>query len=874
MPEFPHLPLKRKLNGKYHFVGNRIEKKVDERTVANLVNRTEHGEQLLAGAKQISDYYTQFINKRTEEGLPDIFNPDVLPVFLQVDPKDFDIESLKGFGIEIVAEEDEGFIIGANADNFSKLAEKIDKFIREQGKTKNTAKLWQIIQGTQWRVEYILSPYLREKYMQGIGDTEEFVVDISVACYVKVPEKPIQKEEETEEDYAESKAKYQEQVKYDLSRKNTPYRKRRERESDVDYDIRLKRWERKYLAAEEEKDEIASQRQTYLINFIQNVYHGEILSGFIDLEDSFGFRARLSGQALKDLVIGYPYVFEICESELIDPVEEVAEMEGLEDIDIIAPTNDSPTVCIIDSGIQEKHLMLESSVLPAYSQNYVPYEDTTTDLVASGGHGTKVAGAVLFGNEIPSQGTYQPSCFLLNARILDRDNRLSDQLYPPQLMERIVADYDGTRIFNLSVASRSPCRTEHMSAWAATIDKITHEKQVLFLLAVGNIPPGTGSLTRPGVTEHLSAGRDYPNFLLENTSRIANPSQSMLGLTVGSVCHAEFEDADRYSFGKRDHVSAFSRTGPGLWLSIKPDVVEYGGDMLREKNGFLITFDNTTSAHVVKTGANRTGYDTGTSYATPKVAHIVAALAKKFPNESVLLYKALIVQSARLPEHVFHQPSFESLRMLGYGIPDKIRSLENSPYRITFVAEGKVSAQQANLYSINVPDELRRAGTNYDILIEVTLTYTASPRRTRKRLKSYLSSWLSWDTSKLGESFDDFSIRVLKDMGETEQTDEPSDTSSIRWAIWSSPVWGTIKGVKRQDSCTQKDWTVLKSNQLPAELSFAIVGHKGWDTDFSKELPFALVVSFEALGKETEIYEQIEAVNRIEIEQEIDMRAN
>lgn len=864
MPDFPHLTLKQKLDGRYQFSGMRIEKKFEEQTLANLQNREAHGNNLLTATKALSEDYTTFLKEREEQGLPAAFDENTVPVFLQVDPKDFDIESLKGFGIEIVSEEDEGFIIGANGDNFIKLTERIDLFIKEQGQTKNTSMLWQIVQGIQWRVDYILSEELKEKYVAGIKDTDEFIVDISVACYVKSPERPVRVEDESDEDYAALKAKHEEKVKNQPGKKD--YRKQKVRETDEGFNIRLERWRKSSERAEFERDEIAYQRQTYLTHFIQNIYNGEILSSFIDLEDSFGFRAKMSGQALKDLIKGYAYVFEITEAEELSVIEKAEEIEGIDEIEIIAPDAESPTFCVIDSGMQEQHILLAPAVLSQYSKNYVPYENTTSDQVKNGGHGTMVAGGIIFGSEIPSTGTYQPPCFLINARILDKDCSLVNTLYPPQLMEQIVDDFDGVRLFNLSVASWVPCKVTHMSAWAATIDKLIHERKILFLLATGNIFRETGSVTRPGIVEHLTAGRSYPGYLLESSSRIANPSQSMLGLTVGSVCLSNFEDADRISFGQKDYISPFSRTGFGMWGCIKPDVVEYGGDMLREKNGYLVTQHNDISSQVVKTGANRTGYSIGTSFATPKVAHIVAELAKKFPNDSTLLYKALVIQSSRLPEHVFHNPREESLRLFGYGIPDKERAIENNPYRITFVAEGNVAAQQANLYFINIPEEIRRAGTNYDILIEVTLTYTSIPRRTRKRLKSYLSSWLSWDSSKLGESFDAFSARVLKNLDDQDGVEEPADNNSIRWAIWSSPTWGAIKNVKRQDSAAQKDWTILKSNQLPEELSFAVIGHKGWDKDIANELPFALVISFEAISQEAEIYNRIEVANQLEVD--------
>lgn len=868
MPDFPHLNLKQKLDGRYQFAGRRIEKKVDPQTEANLLNRQTHGTTLSGASQTVLQNYSTFLDQREVQGLPRVFDPNIVPLFLQVDPKDFDIESLKGFGIEIVSEEENGFIIGANSDNFQSLAEKIDKFVNEDGKFKDqAAKLWQIVQGTQWRVDYILSENLRDKYLAGILDQDTFIVDISVACYVKLPDRPVRVEQETDEDYAAARAKHER--KYRSLAVKKEFRSQKVEETDEHFEERLARWRGTLMAAEMERDNIAASRQEDLYNFIVGAYGGQILSSFIDLKDSFGFRATMSGQALKDFIVGYPFVFEIGESDHVDGEDLVIEVDDLGDIGILRPKEDAPRICVIDSGLQEQHILLAPAILGNFSKNYVPNEDTTSDRVTNGGHGTKVAGAILYGGQIPRQGNFQPPCFLLNARILDAGNNLPSSLYPPELMKKIVEDFDGVRIFNMSIASRGPCRVVHMSTWGATIDKLIHERQVLFLLAAGNISGSTGVANRPGIVEHLQAGRNYPNYLLEATSRISNPSQSLLALTVGSVCHDEFEDADRISFGKRNHVSAFSRSGPGMWGCIKPDVVEYGGDYLREKNGYLITQHDSISAKVVKTGANRTGWAVGTSFATPKVGHIVALLANKFPNDSTLLYKALVIQSARLPEHAFFNPRPETMRVLGYGIPDINRALSNTPYRITYVAEGSVAAQQANLYSLAIPRALRRVGDNFDLLIEVTLTFTATPRRTRKRLKSYFGSWLTWESSRLGESFDAFSARVLKNLEEPEE--EVIDARSIRWSISSSPTYGVIADFKRQDSATQKDWTVLKSNTLTEELSFAVVGHKGWDKDTVQELPFALVISIEAMNKEIEVYDKIEVANRVQVEEEVEV---
>ncbi len=872
MPDFPHLNLKRKLRGAYHFTGIPIEKKIDPITLGHLGNRQTHGDQLNLGAASISSEYAAFLEERKQNGLPDAFSEEILPVFLKVDPRDFDIEALKGFGIEIVSEEENGFIIGANADKFSSLAKKIQDFIDKKGRSKDqAAKLWEIIQGSQWRADYILSEELRERYPAGIADNEMLVVDISIACYVKMPERPQRILFESEEDYEAAKSKYEERNKDNPQQ--AVYRNRKVADTDEQYQRKLDRWQGNIDILEEQRDEIASARQAYVTDFIVNKHKGELLSSFIDMEDSFGFRAKLSGEALKDFLRGYAYVFEIAESDQIFVNEQIEELPEDQDIEILPPAENAPTFCVIDSGIREEHILLAPAMLSQYSKNYVPNEDTTADEVSDGGHGTKVAGAILYGNDVPEQGTHQLPCFIVNARVLDSGCCLPESLYPPELMETILDDFDGIRFFNMSIASTVPHRLIHMSTWAAKLDSLIHQRKVLFILAAGNLRSASYHATKLGIREHLEAGRNYPQYLLQPSARLANPAQSMLGLTVGSVCAADFEDQDRRSFGQKGYISSFSRCGPGLWQAIKPDVVEYGGDFLREVNGINITPHNDVAIKVVKSGGSRTGFSVGTSFAAPKVAHIVAHLAQEFPTESTLFYKALVIQSARLPEHVFYQPNVNVLRAFGYGIPDLNRALNNNPYRITFIAEGKVAAHQANLYSVKIPPELSRAGTNYDILLEVTLTYTAEPRRTRRKLKSYFSSWLSWESSKLGENFDVFSNRVLKDMEEPEaEENQEEDVNNIKWIISTSPNYGQVKQYKRQDSPTQKDWSVIKSNMLGEEISFAVVGHKGWDKDTSTELPFALSISFEILAKETEIYNLIEIANQVEVEEAVAVR--
>jgi len=832
MSEFPHLSLKDSFKGDFRF--SPVPRNTNPRTAENRKNNQAHGAYVKGNATFVKEWYHNELLKREQSGLPPL-DEDKIPVFLQVDPLAFDVEGLKGFGIEIISEEDNGFIIGASVDGFKSLEKKAQQFI-DEGKAVTTAQLWDIVLGQSWRIEHILSEELQRKWAE-IGDEDTLIIDVSIACYLKAPDFP----------------------------------RREKKDSDEKYEQRIERWRKRYEEYEIEKDDLEFIRQDDVQRFI-NVYGGNIISGFVSEIDSFGFSVELKGKALKDFVLNYPYVFEIIEKTDIDsPL--VSEGDGEEwNLEVLPPTDVAPKICIVDSGIMEGHRLLAPAVLINKSRNFVPdLPDTVADEVVSGGHGTRVAGAVLFGNKIPQDGNYQAPCYLYNARVLNRDNQLSSLHFPPELMEEICETFVDAHVFNISINNRVPCRTIHMSQWAASLDRLTHKDAHIFVVSAGNIKDESFYPNNPGIKNHLASGRTYPNYLLEKASRIADPAQSLFTITVGSVCLDLYEDDDLRSFGAKDHISSFSRCGLGIWNSIKPELVEYGGDWVTEKRGSNLVVQESTCPELVVSKGPGVSRDTiGTSFAAPKVSHILARLISQFPEKETLFHKALLIQSARLPEHVRNRPSLNDIQHYGYGIPNTDRAVENSTRRITFTTSGYISSGQANLYSVKIPEELRRQGEDYDILLEVCLCYTAKNRRTRRRINSYLSTWLTWQSAPMGQDLEGFKKDILKDLEENREIDDGEvfeQPERISWTIDESPNWGIVKGIKRQANANQKDWATLKSYNLPNEMSFAIVGHKGWGKDLEEEVPYAFVVSFEVLNGEVPLYELMSQVN-IEVQQE------
>ena len=530
---------------------------------------------------------------------------------------------------------------------------------------------------------------------------------------------------------------------------------------------------------------------------------------------------------------------------------------------------------MIDSGIQENHKYIAPAIMSKDSICLVPGEASTNDEYGrngvTGGHGTRVAGAVLFQSDIPTRGVVLLPYFIRNARILNKDNFLPMDVDPSKILETVIDTFylnqtNKTKIYNHSVGEDTPFDGEqlkHMSAWAAKMDDLSYDNDILFIQAAGNIPEN--------IIKGMIIGLDkpYPKYFSEKPTRLSNPAQSLQAITVGSLSCSDYEDDDYVAIGKKGEISSFSRIGPGIWDSIKPDVVEYGGTNIINKGDDSLTTNEDVCPDLIRTSPQGPAHardGIGTSFSTPKVAYIAGAIQKVLPDAPALLYRALIAQSARYPKDISRMTKEQKkmlMRQMGYGLPDVGRATHNSKYRATFVTPTiiEIGSGEAHIFPIHIPESLREVGDDYNILVEITLSYAAKPRRTRRGLRGYLSTWVDWICSRIGEDESIFKQRVF----ETDKSIQ--DDGSFKWVIREQGNWGDFKDFSRKGQTLQKDWCIVKSNQLNDVFCIAVRGHKGWGSLFRAK--YALAISFEAVDQNVELYEKIRLEN-INVEVETD----
>lgn len=471
---------------------------------------------------------------------------------------------------------------------------------------------------------------------------------------------------------------------------------------------------------------------------IENYIHsrgGEIADRYIGPSLTIA-RSFVSGSLLKLLLT----IEEVASVDLPpQPDIETGEALRLEIDDLPIPNilnEEAPVIGIIDSGINEHPLLSDILVgsigIPEYLGNVDDF-----------GHGTRVASVAAYG-DIRAQlsaGTMIRGAKLCSAKIVNSRGEFENRrLVPSQIREAIgtLNERYGCRIFVISLGDRRlPYKGGKVGVWAATLDEISRELDVVIIVSAGNRSPRAGNRVEQGITE-------YPDYLLENANRFFEPAGAVNVLTVGSLAHGEGMSDELHQYTnvrpitREGEPSPFSRIGPGIAGSIKPDIVETGGTMIYDggvmrlrggdevPSAGVLTFNHTYLDQLVTAGS-------GTSYAAPKAAYKAAQILARLPNASANLVRALIVGSAAIPEastlRLAGKDTDSVSSICGHGQPNLEEAVFSDDDRVVLYAEEDLSIDHFAVYRVPIPD-LFRVG-NGKRTIKVTLAYDPPIRHTR-----------------------------------------------------------------------------------------------------------------------------------------------
>jgi len=382
--------------------------------------------------------------------------------------------------------------------------------------------------------------------------------------------------------------------------------------------------------------------------------------------------------------------------------------------------DNSPGICIIDSGILSGHPLIKECMGDA--KTFYITNDYTSNENDIDGHGTMVAGICEYGlinvddiftplirlfnakihdgryigdfqlciNELKTEGIavnfeQEDLIYQFFVREIDLDTLISnleikkrlpevksiinkyiniyEKLRPNQMREIVEFFYKqyNCRIFNLSQGDLySPYDDGKPRAWTCVLDELQREFNVVFVVSTGNYD----YMIKHDNAENILI--EYPQYLYKSIdTRVIDPAASVNSITVGGLANSSTPYAPRdehiniLPISKNNEIATITRIGPGINKSIKPDFVAYSGD--ESLNITSNRISNNIGLQVLSLSNNLTdglfSYGIGTSFAAPYISHIAALILKKYSNCSNNLVRAILASSALISNDVIRQLS-------------------------------------------------------------------------------------------------------------------------------------------------------------------------------------------------------------------------
>ena len=461
-------------------------------------------------------------------------------------------------------------------------------------------------------------------------------------------------------------------------------------------------------------------------------------------------RARVSAGALTDLLD-----LAVVERIRTPPVAYLEPSDWLnaeiDELDVRSEPGEP--IGILDDGIAE-HPLLEGLVA---TRRAFPADH---DWQPISPHGTLVAGLALYGefesalrdrSPLTARGTVHQARVLEPDPVIARATRFAPSTTTHQAVEEAIETLhseEGVRVFNLSINDPDAYAGPHVGLLTQRIDELIRDLGIIVVVSAGNHQADRR-------TGRMASGHDaadaYPQYILHSAARVAEPATAALALSVGALARFDAPQTLRGDAPVGDHaiasageVAPFSRSGPGAFKGVKPEVADIGGNWVIKDTGTLD--DENPGVGVISLGVNATGrlfsVATGTSFAAPRVARLAAQVWTAYPDASANLVRALVGMAARVPAPARAQfaNGADCLRAAGYGQPREDLALASGGPRTVMVFDGEMPTDTAAVHPVPIPEVFARGRASRRMA--VSLAYDPPVRRQRRE---YLAGDMTFD---------------------------------------------------------------------------------------------------------------------------------
>lgn len=558
---------------------------------------------------------------------------------------------------------------------------------------------------------------------------------------------------------------------------------------------------------------------------------------------------------------------------------------------VTEPSQDAPVVCTLDTGVASAHPLIAPGLRGAWAYDAAWGVD---DHEPNGGHGTPLAGLVLYGDLEPLMNDVRAVTLTHGAESM---KLLPPHGFPPTkppsygvVTQGAVSAVeierpDKLRSFCIATSATDfpPSRP---STWSGALDQIAagampgetdenvpavERAKRLIVVATGNVSGGMAIDVLP-------------------SQPLEDPSQSWNVLTIGGFTRKEQSPAPPpilQAAVPANHRSPFSRGSqflPDDLTPIKPEVLFEAGNMVSDAAGFC-GWDPSVS--LLSAGSDVAAEPLvpfwATSAAAGMAGNFIGRLQAARPDLWPETHRALTVDSAHWPEPIRKKfigkgahwrtgktatkaKKQQMLREFGYGVPDIERAILSARNDATLVAQAEIQPfasgadgrtgvfNEMHFYDLPWPKTALEQLENEIVTMKVTLSYFIEPNLTGKaatRPDTYRSFGLRFDMKKRTETDARFRSRISASQAK-DGTGAESETSC--WLLGPKAI---------QAGSLHCDLWRGRAIDLAGHDAIAIYPVGGWwkshigQKRVTDKARYSLVISISAPGQDIDLYSEI-----------------
>jgi len=539
------------------------------------------------------------------------------------------------------------------------------------------------------------------------------------------------------------------------------------------------------------------------------------------------------------------------------------------------PPENLPSVCLLDTGLNEQHSLLRPVADPADMHSYDAQNWGTDDRY---GHGTPMGGLAAYGDLTAALSSSEPieiTHRLESVKIMPEPGHHQDKyLYGAITREsiaRVEIEHPGrNRTFCMAVTTTDDRDRGRPSSWSASIDAQSSgtedDIQRLVIISAGN--------TNSQEWHH------YPDSNL--TDEVHDPGQSWNALTIGGYTEKTLLDTAQYPgwqpvapSGDLSPSSCTSMNWQKTW-PIKPDIVMEAGNMaINPDNGEVDYIDDAlqllSTGHQFQIDKQLISFG-DTSAAAALAARMAAKVQALYPDYWPETIRALLVHSASwtqamrsriLPANPKQNDFQRLLRYCGYGVPNEASLFWSTSNTLTLIAQEtiqpffkdedkKVKTRDIHLHSLPWPEEVLRDLGETLVEMRVTLSYFIEPNPGERGWANkyrYASHGLRFAVRRQLETEQQFRQRINQYARDEEYEKQTAQDQG----------WMLGEKLRNFGSIHSDTWRGTAA-ELAARGSIAVYPVMGWWKErpklerWGKQARYALIITIRAPGIETDIY--------------------